>query len=563
MLVSLKVKNLALISNLEIEFGERLNILSGETGAGKSIIVDSLMLLLGGKYDKTMLKFGEESGFVEGVFSSPNVDKLLSEAGLDQDDIIIVSRKFMSDGKNEIRVNGKTFSLLMLRNFMSRLVDIYGQNEFQSLLKVTEQRRILDYCLRNELEEKLKRLSDNYYKYKLILKNMSELGDAEERARNIDLLTYQIKEIESSKVTDGEEDELVSRRKVIMASERIKDALVTALNAIEGEDNGAMNPLNEALRSVTSLSGYKDEYAVLAERVKSAIIELDDINETLRDELEKSSFDEDELENLEKRLEFVRSIKRKYGNYADMGKYLTKIKAEVDRLTNGADEYEYLQKQANDLIETLQAECAEVTKIRRDGAKRIEAEIIKQLSELGMEKSRFEVRFDETSTDFLSVLSPTGVDKFEFYLSPNPGQPLLPLAKIISGGEMSRFMLSLKIITSTLDSIETMIFDEIDTGISGVVGRSVAQKLATLSKNHQVLCVTHLPQIAAMADSHYFIDKQTVGGETATRVTLLDRNGSIEEISRLSGAKDISSSSRRNAEEMKVWSDNFKLSDKV
>lgn len=558
MLTNLKVKNLALISNLEVEFGERLNILSGETGAGKSIIVDSLMLLLGGKYDKTMLKYGAESGFVEGVFNSPNAGKLLSDAGLEEDDIIIVSRKFLSDGKNEIRVNGKSFSQLMLKNFMSRLVDIYGQNEFQSLLKVSEQRRILDYCLRAELETKLKTLSDNYYKYKLVLKNMTELGDAEERARNIDLYTYQIKEIESSKVTDGEEDELVSRRKVIMASERIKDALVSALNAIEGEDGGALNPLNDAHKSMSSLAGYKEEYSVLAERVNSAVIELDDIAETLRDELEKSSFDEDELEKLEKRLEFVRSIKRKYGSFADMGKFLAKIKAEVHRLENGADEYENLKKQANELVAQLKVECEEVTRIRREGAKRIELEIIKQLSELGMEKSRFEVRFEESQGDFLSLLTPSGVDKFEFYLSPNPGQPLLPLAKIISGGEMSRFMLSLKIITSTLDGIETMIFDEIDTGISGVVGRSVAQKLATLSKNHQVLCVTHLPQIAAMADSHYFIDKQTVGEETATRVTLLDRNGSIDEISRLSGAKDISSSSRRNAEEMKVWSDNYK-----
>lgn len=560
MLNKITVKNLALISYLELEFGNRLNILSGETGAGKSIIVDSLMLLLGGRYDKSFLKYGEDSGYVEGVFSTPIAGKLLNEIGFDADDAIIVMRKFFADGRNEIRINGKQITTLMLKNFMSRLVDIYGQNEFQSLLRVSEQRRIVDYFLRNSIGNELNELNSAYYEYKTVVKNMLGLGDDDERERNMDILRYQIDEIEKSDIKDGEEENLVTRRKIIMASERIRDSLGEAYIALNSDEHGAIAALSIAENALNSLAEMKSEYSNLAERLKSAIIELSDIEDAVSDELEDAQFDERELDKLEKRLETVRSLKRKYGDYPKMMKFLTKAKEDYFRLEHGAEEYKKLSERAASLEDKMYSLANIISAKRKKGALVMQEEVTRELYELGMEKSVFEIRFENPPErdSFIKNLTPAGYDEFEFYLSPNVGQPLLPLVKIISGGEMSRFMLALKIITSNLDGIETLIFDEIDTGISGAIGQAVAKKLAGLSRNHQVLCVTHLPQIASMADNHYFIKKHTADGNTVTNVTLLNADETIEEIARLSGAKDISSTATKNAAEMKEWSDNYK-----
>lgn len=560
MLKRLTVKNLALISYLELEFGAKLNILSGETGAGKSIIVDSLMLLLGGKYDKTLLKYGENSGFVEGVFECANAAELLNSIGADEDELIIVNRKFFEDGRNDIRVNGKMMTALMLKSFMSHLVDIYGQNEFQSLLKVQEQRRILDCYLKSE---KLEALSKTYFDYKAAVRDCDSLGDAEKRAREIDLLRFQIDEIKKAAVTSGEEEQLVERRRIIMSAERIAGALSAALAQLENDEGTDLPSLADVARKeLVSVSGFDKNYETLADRLQSVEIELSDIADTLHNELDKVKFDEKELDKIEKRLEVVRSLKRKYGNCEAMEAFVKKSEAELVRLENGAADYDSLLQRKQSLETDLYNLCCEVSSDRKEGAKKMERAVETELSELGMDKAKFEIIFTALPSrdDFAKTVTQSGADKFEFYLSPNVGQPLKPLAKIISGGELSRFMLAIKIVSSAIDGIDTLIFDEIDTGISGAIGQAVAQKLAKLSRNSQVLCVTHLAQIAAMADSHYFISKHTVEGDTKTEVVKLDRNGEIDEISRLSGAKNISATSTATAQELKIWSDNYKSS---
>lgn len=559
MLQRITIHNLALIRDLEIEFSPQLNVFSGETGAGKSIIVDSLMLLIGARYDKSLLKFGEDKGFVEGVFTCDDNKPLLDMGIEDDDNMFIVTRKFYKDGKNDIRINGKQTTTSMLRELMQNYVDIYGQNEYQSLLKISEQRKILDYFVFKQDGSALERQRALFDEYKKVRAEMKALGDEKARAQRIDILRYQIEEIENAAVYEGEEEELIERRHVLMASERIKNSLGECFDRLDGDD-GASAAVSDALRSLSNISSFGDIYNSLHDRLRSVAIELDDIAECVKDELDTMSESENELDAVVARLDKIRALKNKYGAYDAMRKFSEDAKAELSRAENGAEIYEGLCKRELELRSELYESCSALSALRRKGAKDIQKKILAELADLGMANSSFEVVFSEQpSRDvFIESVTQVGFDEFEFYLSPNIGQPLMPLAKIISGGEMSRFMLAVKLITGDLGNIDTMIFDEIDTGISGAIGLGVAKKLCRLSRGRQVLCVTHLPQIAAMADGHYYIEKSEDSGDTATRVTALDRDGQIGEISRLSGTKGVSSSSDKNATELKDWSDKYK-----
>lgn len=559
MLQRICIHNLALIKDLEIEFDGRLNVFSGETGAGKSIIVDSLMLLIGGRYDKTLLKYGADSGFVEGVFDFTD-SAPLENLGIDcEDGFFVVTRKFYRDGKNDIRVNGKTVTTAMLRELMQNYVDIYGQNEYQSLLKVAEQRKILDYFVFAREDGALELQRELYEKYKATVKEMTALGDETARAQRIDILNYQIEEITSAAVKRDEEETLVERRHILMASERIKSALAECAQMLGGE-GGACESVSDGLHALSSVSSFGSVYSALYDRLKSASIELDDIAECVNDELEKTDGNERELDELNTRLDKIRSLKAKYGAYDAMQRFLTEAREEADRLSRGAELYDELCKKEQELRKQLFNSCVKLREMRVEGSNKLAKKILTELADLGMAHSKFEVRFAPCPDydSFTKVVTALGFDEYEFYLSPNAGQPLLPLAKIISGGEMSRFMLAIKLITGDLGSIGTMIFDEIDTGISGAIGLCVAKKLACLSRTRQVLCVTHLAQIAAMADGHYYIEKTELMGETTTLVTRLDREGMIGEISRLSGTKGVSLSSDDNAAQLKQFGDKFK-----
>ena len=561
MLRRITIKNLALIADAELEFSDKLNILSGETGAGKSIIVDALMLLMGGKYDKTMLSYGTDQGYVEGVFSfaEGEADAALEQAGLEPDTEMIVRRRFTADGKNDIRVNGRSCTAKMLKGLMSHFVDICGQNEYQVLAEKKEHIAILDAFAHAELAPVLDKMSTTYAEYTSLRKRMSDIGDAGRRLSRIDLLSFQIDEIEKANVARDEDDELLAFRSRAANSERIKIALGGASDALSG-DNGSRDGVYEAVRQLASVAALSPEYAELKERLDTLSIELDDIADSIGALEEEVDFDESDLENAETRLRLLRNLKSKYGDLNALPEKLTKLRAELDVLQNSDEEYERLCSLSEKCLDALYDLSVKASDIRRKRARELAADVKRELGSLGMPNAEFTVAFTDipTRAEAAEKVTPRGMDDVEFMLSPNIGQPLLPLLKIISGGEMSRFMLALKVISSRYANVGTMIFDEIDTGISGKIGQEVAKKLADISRNSQVLCVTHLAQIASMADTQYYIEKNTDGVTTNTSVRLLDRQGMIDEICRLSGARDVSASALKSAEELKAWSDDYK-----
>lgn len=562
MIRSLYVKNLALISSLNIDFTDGLNVLSGETGAGKSIIVDSLTLLLGGRYDKTFLRYGEKSGFVEGVFDSCNVKKEMEELGLDDDDTLIVARNFNSEGRNDIRLNGRSITLSMLRKITPKLIDICGQNEHQSLSDVSNHIKVLDYYIKNntfDMFEKLRTLCQNL---KEINKFLDYVGNSYEREKNIDFLTFQIDEIEKANVKENEEDDLVTLRKKYLSAESVCDALKTTANLLtENDETNVSSLLYETKKALRKIEKYDDEYSSLLQRLDEVAIEIEDISETAKTELEDMDFSNADLDRLEKRLETVRNISRKYGSGKNLKDNLLSMKNKLDELKNADELYEKRCKEKNKLISEIYDLSIKISTERKQGAIKLKNYIEEELKTLGMQ-SEFEIRFADLPTidDCEKHVSERGFDKVEFYLSPNVGQPLNPLVKIISGGELSRLMLALKVVSSKCDETPTLIFDEIDTGISGKIGLEVAKKLALLSKEHQLLCVTHLPQICSMADKNFYISKSSDGESTYTLVKALTNDDVYQEIARLTGGADITEQSLQTAKEMKIWSNEFKKS---
>lgn len=564
MLVSLSVKNFALISSLQIDFCKGLNVLSGETGAGKSIIIDCIMLLTGGRYDKSMLRYGEKSGFVEGVFALDEKTRPLFCDYIENDDDLIVTRKFNAEGKNEIKINGQTVTLSLLRKLTANLVDICGQNEHQSLAEVSNHIKVIDFYARKEEESILAKIAENYEKFREIANKLDEIGDAKTRARSLDVYKFELAEIEKAKLIEGEEDDLIATRKKYLGAEKIADALSLAQNGIDGDDEGlsVSQSLKSAQKALRSISSYDSKFAEWADRLDSVMIECEDLLESVSDELDGLEFSPADLEKIERRLDKIRQITRKYGNYDAVMSYRNELIRKIDETENADELYEKYSKKKAELVKILYADSVELSQIRRGRAIELGKAVVKELAELGMENSVFESRFLPlpSENDCENKLRADGLDEVEFYLSPNAGQPPKPLVKIISGGELSRLMLALKVVSSGVDDIPTVIFDEIDTGISGKVGQEVAKKLARLTKNHQLLCVTHLPQIASMSDNHLYISKFTKDGQTYTSVSALNEDQVVEEVARLSGGKDISDRAIENAQQMRKWSNDYKKS---
>ena len=563
MLKRLCVKNFALISSLDLEFCDKLNVLSGETGAGKSIIVDCIMLLRGGRYDKSMLRYGETSGFVEGVFSLDGETKEAFADYLDEeDDDLVVLRKFNADGKNEIRINGKNATVSMLKMLMLPVVDICGQNEHQILANVSNHIQIVDYYAKASTENLLEKIATDYSRLRELNDKLEDIGDARTRAMNVDIYKYQLNEIESAKLVEGEEEELLLKRKRFLSAEKICTALATVSTVLLDNDDSApaIDLLNDAQRELNKLSPFGSDYEEWSERLNSAIIEISDIAESVSESLSSFEFSQADLDAVEKRLDVIRNITSKYGKYSAVMAFKDELVRKIDEIENADEYYNKLVAEKKQVISSLYELSCQLSSERKAAAKSLEKSVMSELNELGMERSIFEVKFSTLPEidDCEAKLSSKGMDEVEFYLCPNEGQPLLPLVKIISGGELSRLMLALKVVSSGIDETATVIFDEIDTGISGKVGQEIAKKLARLSRNKQLLCVTHLPQIASMADEHFFIDKKSLDGKTITVVKTLTDDEKIDEIARLSGAKDISEGANENARQMKVWSNEYK-----
>lgn len=552
MLNNLYIKNIALISELTIDFHDTLNIFTGETGSGKSIIIDSLNFMLGAKTDKSLIRHGQEIAQVEGVFSIENrqdVKDALAEINLPQDDALIISRSMSQTGKNEIRLNGKVVTLSMLREISHKLVDVHGQSEHFMLSKVSSHLELLDKFGGVEIKNLKDEFAKIYEKLQTLKKELESFGGSPaERQRLIDLYSFQVKEIEDASLYDGEEEELDERFKVVTNIEKIATHIGGAIEALSSDD-GAMTTVGSAFENLGYISDLNDRFSQLHERLKSLKFEIADIESVLQEESDSLSFDEKEADKIAERLETIKKLKRKYGiTILKILEYCEKTAVECDKLSKCEDEIERINGDLEKVYTQLNQKGKVLTDARKTVAKEFEKTIVKELRELGMENSNFEVEFKDGN--FESLLSRNGLDSVEFMFSANLGEPLKPLIKVISGGEMSRFMLGLKSISSDLDNIDTMIFDEIDTGISGKVAHVVAEKFVKISRKHQVIVITHLPQISATGDRNFLISKSVIDGQTLTSIKLLNSSEKVVEIARLSGAKELTESIVAHAKEL-------------
>ena len=565
MIKSLEIRNIALIEQLNINFEPGLTVLSGETGSGKSIIIDSLAFVLGDRADKTLIKHGTEYAEVTAIFeveqNSAILEKL-SQFGFVADQEILVYRKMSLAGKNEIRIQGKTATLAILKEICSELVDIFGQGQHLALLNEQNQLSVLDsFCDFGGVDIKL---SEQLYPQLLdINKKLRNFGGSDaERQRLLDILRFQIDELENAELSEEEEEELVAAHKRMVNIEKIASALNTVVQCLS-EEGGAVDNLSSSASALSSIVDVEQQAVDLENRLNSVQIEVDDIAQTARDLLSSTEFSPYEVDRIESRLEKIRQIKRKYGGTVmDALQFLADAQAQYDNLSNAAEIIEDLNNQKLFVLQQMY-DCA-VTKsdIRKQTAKGLAQDIISELECIGMKGTNFVVDFCPVPTleEYSIAPNADGFDTVSFLMSANIGEPLKPLAKVISGGEMSRFMLAVKNITAMAEKIPTMVFDEIDTGISGTMAQMVAMKLANVSHDeqngYQCIVITHLPQIVAMADVNLYIEKYQQDNRTFTSVTQLDSQGRVQEVARLMGG--VGEHALVNATELIGWSDSFK-----
>lgn len=551
MIKSLRLKNIALIKSAEIDFHEGLNVLSGETGAGKTVIISAINFALGAKADKSMIRYGESECEAELIFDidcNDGVKDVLSSFGIDYDDDLIIRRKLNESGKGDIRVNGVSVTGAMLKQITSELCDVYGQSEHYSLLKQSNQLKVLDSYIGNEiilLKNECKPIIDEIKKCKLELENFG--GSNKDRLNKIDLLSYQINEIEKAELIDGEEEELLARKKILNNVEKIGEALSGA-KAYLSEDNAGCDCVYNALNKIENVNDLDSEYSSLTDRLYSVKAELDDVASTLENLLDNLEYDGNEAERIENRLDVIKSLKRKYGNsYSEIIEYLSKSQIELENLQNFETRSNELEKIILNNENKLKNLYSKINLLRTEKSKTFSNSICSELKMLGMKNAQFVcsvIKGDE------NTLSLNGIDSVEFTFSANKGEPLKPMSKIISGGEMSRFMLAMKLVCADFPQRSTYIFDEIDAGISGAVAEIVAEKFAILSKNMQIVTISHLAQIVSFSDCSLLISKTDDDVKTQTNITPLDENGKINEITRIIGGDVLSQASITLAKEM-------------
>ncbi len=545
MLLELSIRNIALIEKLCVPFAPGLNVLTGETGAGKSIVVDSVNLALGARGSREMVRTGAETASVQALFALPKgspVPALLLELGIDLDgDLLIIGRELTAGGRSICRINGEVVPLARFKQITSLLVDVHGQHEHQALLRQPMHLEYLDAYGDAHHRELMVQVSEAYEAYAHTGREIEQLSlSALERERKMDMLSFQIGEIDAVKPKAGEDEQLEQRLNLLRNAEKIAFGLGQAYALVyrgEGRAISAQDALKRAADGLSPLRGIDERFEKLAARIEELYYQAQDIGYELGDMQGEIEYDPALIEKLDDRLNDLKRLKRKYGpELGNVIDYMTQIKAELADIGAG-DEHvlELKEKQAKQRA-ALSERCAKLTASRKTLADGFSKNLLAQLKDLGMGKTRFEVGFEPVQ------FAPSGADRVEFLISPNPGEPLKPLAEIASGGELARIMLAMKAISADTAGVDTMIFDEIDTGVSGRMAQVVGEKMAEVAVGRQVICVTHLPQIAALAGAHYLVEKQVQDGRTGTGVRLLDRDGRISELARiLSGAGDADS----------------------
>lgn len=544
------IKNFAIIEEVQCTFEKGMTVLTGETGAGKSIIIDAVGLLIGERASLEMIRYGEEKSLIQGIFriEDPSVVEKLQEFGVEViEDELMIQRELLQNGKSNCRINGQLATVALLKQIGPYLIDIHGQNEHFLLLNEEKHLGLLDEFAHHQMGDLIAEYDEAYAKVVAAKQELRALQTAEkEDAQRVDMLKFQLQEIEEANIYVGEEEQLSEEKEYFTHFQKIQTALQKALAALEGEEYSSVDAIGEATREVESLESISTSFKTLSTQMSEAYYQLQDAASAIRHEIENAEFDEERLAFIEERLDVYYQLKRKYGDDAEeILAFQDKARDALNKIENKEAliaETEKVLKKAT--LEAF-AIAENISSIRREVAKRLEADIVSELHGLYMENAQFAIQF-KTSEALLE----TGIDLVEFYISTNKGEPLKPLSKIVSGGELSRITLAMKSIFTKEQLVGTIIFDEVDTGVSGRVAQAIASKMHYISEYAQVLSITHLPQVASMADTHIHIEKVEEGERTHTILKVMDEEERTEEIARMLSGTTITALTLENAKEL-------------
>ena len=554
MLEVLHIENIAIIEEADIRFEPGFNALTGETGAGKSIVIDALSAVLGQRTSRELIRTGADKAFVSAVFSG--IDAAAEQLGIapEEDGSLLLQREIGSDGKSTCRVNGRPVTVGQLKALGSRLLNIHGQHDGQQLLDEEQHLVFLDSF--GNLKTLISAYTEKYNTFTDIQRKIQSLQmDESEKARRVDTLTYQINELERAKLRSGEEEELSARRNLLRNAEKFISAVSEADYALNGDGSGdgALGLLRRAQDAVGAVRHLDDDYARLYERMEALYSEAYDVAATIEDKREGFDFSPNELDDVESRMDQLYRLKKKYGpSVEDMLAYLERCRAELEQIEYAGDTLARLDQVRTKAEKAAMTAARALSDGRRQAAERLSTQILEELRQLDMGKIRFAVDITE------KPLGADGIDQVRFLMSANVGEELRPIHKIASGGELARIMLAMKNVLSEQDMVGTLVFDEVDTGVSGRAAQKVAEKMARISRRKQVLCVTHLPQLAAMADTHFSVEKGEKNGRTYTAVQRLDREQRRQELARLTGGSHVSQTMLDGAEELLAEAEKFR-----
>lgn len=550
MIQELTVQDFAIISNLTIPFKDGMTVLTGETGAGKSIIIDAMGLIVGGRGSADYIRDGAERCRIEGSFFVSDNEKVatfLEDNGIEPaDGQLVIQREIYRTGRNNCRINGQLVTTKTLREIGPFIVDIHGQNEHQELMQVQNHLRLLDQYAPSDVKELKEMYQEKYQKYDELKHKVTHLlNNEKEFVQRMDMLTFQYKEIETAQLVVGEEESLIEERRRLVNFQKIMDSLKKAYQYLDNEEINAVSLSGAAMTEMEQIESIDTEYAETTELLRTAYYSLQEATGRINTSLEQLEMDDERLIVIDNRLDIIRQLKRKYGETVEeVLAYFEEITQELESQLDTTTDVTKLQEQLIEMEQELQGIALKLSEKRHQVAKVLEENIMSQLASLYMEQAVFEVAFTQTD------LTINGIDKAEFYLSTNVGESLKPLTKIVSGGELSRIMLALKTIFSTTQSITSIVFDEVDTGVSGRVAQAIAEKIHQIGSHSQVLCITHLPQVAAIADTQYFIRKLVKDNRTQTQVSELADSERVNEIARMLSGADVTELTKEHAKEL-------------
>ncbi|HBZ6635831.1 DNA repair protein RecN [Clostridium botulinum] len=551
MLIQLNIKNFALIQEITMNFNEGFNILSGETGAGKSILIDAIDYVLGGKFSKSLIRTGENKTYVEAIFTVENslLKNVLIELDIESDDdMLIVSRETHQSGRSLIKVNGKTFLTSQLKKIREKLLDIHGQHQNQTLLQRNSHILYLDEFIGNEILSYLEEFTSLKNDLLQIENKIQQICGNDDRDKLLDYLKFQIEDIEKGKLKEKEEEYLKEEFNLLSNAEKISTSLnlsYALLNGVDG-DNSVINSISKVIQELSNIENNFEKAKKNRQLIEEAFYTIEEVSRDIRNIAEEVVYDDDALEKVNARIYEINQYKKKYGaTIAEVLEYYEKMKIQYNDLINSEKIIEELTLKKNEIIKEMEVVSLKLHELRSSKSTELKEKILNELSFVGLEKSTMEINIVREEK-----FNSRGFDDVCFMISTNPGEPLMPLEKILSGGELSRIMLALKCVFADKDEIATLIFDEIDTGISGGVAKRVGEKMYQVSKNHQVLCITHLPQIAILSDYHYFVSKMVKENKTFTNIRVLTKEEKEYQIGRMLDGDEVTEATLNNVKEM-------------